>query len=62
MKMKMRRRKTSHTRRKMARRRNITRKNGKAYIVSDWLTDIGLSSGSSGDESDNQKEKVAPLL
>ncbi|XP_066344147.1 uncharacterized protein [Miscanthus floridulus] len=34
------------------------KKNGKAYIVGDWLTDIESSSGSSDDESENEKEKL----
>jgi hypothetical protein len=36
------------------------KKNGKAYIVGDWLTDIEPSSGSSCDESED--EKVATLV
>ncbi|XP_066361343.1 nucleolar protein 58-like [Miscanthus floridulus] len=36
------------------------KKNGKAYIVSEWLTDIDLSSCSSDDDSDN--EKVAVIM
>ena len=38
------------------------KKNGNAYIVGDWLTDIESSSGSSDGESDNEKEKVAALV
>ena len=38
------------------------KKNGKAYIIGDWLTDIESSSGSSYDESENKKEKVAAFV
>jgi hypothetical protein len=38
------------------------KKGGKAYIVSDWLTDIESSCESSGDESDNEKEKVSAFV
>ena len=31
------------------------KKNGKAYIVGDWLTDIDSSSCSSDDDSENKK-------
>ena len=46
----------------MGRRKNSTRKkkNGKAYIVGDWLMDIESSSDSSNDESEN--EKVAAIV
>ena len=37
-------------------------KNGKAYIVGDWLTDIESSSVSFNDESETEKEKVAALV
>jgi hypothetical protein len=36
------------------------KKNGKAYIVGDWLTDIESSSGSSSSEEEND-EKVAAI-
>ena len=38
------------------------KKNGKTYIVGDWLMDIESSSGSSDDKSENEKEKVAALV
>jgi hypothetical protein len=38
------------------------KKGGKGYIVGDWLTDIESSSCSSGDENDDEKEKVAALV
>jgi hypothetical protein len=38
------------------------KKNGKAYIVGDWLTDIESSSGSSDDESNDEKDMVATLV
>jgi hypothetical protein len=38
------------------------KKGGKAYIVGDWLTDIKSSCESSGDESDDKKEKVAAFV
>jgi hypothetical protein len=38
------------------------KKGGKAYIVGDWLTDIESSCESSGNESDNKKEKVAAFV
>jgi hypothetical protein len=38
------------------------KKNSKTYIIGDWLTDIKSSSDSSGDESDNEKEKVSALV
>jgi hypothetical protein len=38
------------------------KKGGKAYIVCDWLTDIESSCESSGDESDDEKEKVAAFV
>jgi hypothetical protein len=38
------------------------KKNGKAYIVGDWLTDLDTSSGSSGEDSDDKKEKVATIV
>jgi hypothetical protein len=38
------------------------KKGGKAYIVGDWLTDIESSCESSGDESDDEKEKVAAFV
>ena len=37
-----------------------TKKNNKAYIIGDWLTDIDSSSYSSNDDSDN--EKVAAIV
>jgi hypothetical protein len=45
----------------MASKRGSTKKkNGKAYIVGDWLTDIESSSGSSSSEEEND-EKVAAI-
>jgi hypothetical protein len=38
------------------------KKEGKAYIVGDWLTDIESSCESSGDESDDEKEKVTAFM
>jgi hypothetical protein len=38
------------------------KKGDKAYIVGDWLTDIKSSCESSGDESDDKKEKVAAFV
>jgi hypothetical protein len=38
------------------------KKGGKAYIVGDWLTDIESSCESSGDKSDDEKEKVAAFV
>jgi hypothetical protein len=38
------------------------KKGGKVYIVGDWLTDIESSCESSGDESDNEKEKVVAFV
>jgi hypothetical protein len=38
------------------------KKGGKAYIVGDWLTDVESSCESSGDESDDEKEKVAAFV
>jgi hypothetical protein len=38
------------------------KKGGKAYIIGDWLTDIVSSCESSGNESDNEKEKVAAFV
>ena len=37
------------------------KKNDKAYIIGDWLTDIESSRGSSDDESDNENKRW-PLL
>jgi hypothetical protein len=38
------------------------KKRGKAYIIGDWLTDIESSCESSGDESDDEKEKVVAFM
>jgi hypothetical protein len=38
------------------------KKGVKAYIIGDWLTDIDSSCESSGDESDDEKEKVATFV
>jgi hypothetical protein len=38
------------------------KKGDKAYIVGDWLTDIESSCESSGNESDDEKEKVAVFV
>ena len=43
-----------------SKRGSTKRKNGKAYIVGDWLTDIESSSGSSSSEEEND-EKVATI-
>jgi hypothetical protein len=38
------------------------KKGGKAYIVGDWLTNIESSCESSGDESNDEKEKVPAFV
>jgi hypothetical protein len=45
-------------------RKSLTRrrKEDKAYIVGDWLTDIESSCEFSGDESDDEKEKFAAFV
>jgi hypothetical protein len=56
MKLKMRIKKRSSSRRKKASTRSFTKKkNGKAYIVGDWLTDIESSSGSASSEKEDEK-------
>jgi hypothetical protein len=38
------------------------KKNGKTYIIGDWLTNIESSKGSSSNDSDDEEEKVAALV
>jgi hypothetical protein len=40
-------------------RGSIKKKNGKTYIVGDWLTDIESSSGSSSSEEENDEKVIA---
>jgi hypothetical protein len=56
MKVKIRRKKRSFSRKRMANKKNSTkRKGGKAYIVGDWLTDIESTSDSFSSEEDDEK-------
>jgi hypothetical protein len=56
----MRRRKKIFKRKEGKHKRFHKKKNGKTYIVGDWITDIESSSGSSSSEEEND-EKVATI-
>jgi hypothetical protein len=47
---------------KDGKKKEYHKKNGKAYIVGDWLTNIKSISGSSYGESENEEEKVAAFM